>query len=162
MSRRAEELARRVEQGAAELIAAAEGLSDAEWATICPDEQRSVGVLVHHVGAAYPDEAEIITALASEGGMPDLTWDVVNQGNRDEASHHAGVDQAAAIALVRENVATAATVVRGLSDEQLDRVAPTDLHWGAPLTVQFFVEQHPIAHPYMHLESIRTALGAGE
>ena len=161
MSRRAEELARRVEQGAAELIAAVAGLSAAEWATICPDEQRSVGVLVHHVGAAYPDEAEIITALASEGEMPGLTWDVVNQGNREEASSHTEVDKAAAIALVRENVATAATVVRRLTDEQLDRVAPTELHWGAPLTLQYFVEQHPIAHPYMHLESIRAALRSG-
>src|SRR5207248_8386327 len=49
--------------------------------------------------------------------------------------------------------------VRGLSDEQLDRVAPTALHWQAPLTVQFFIEHHPIAHPHIHLESIRTALG---
>ena len=68
MSTRAEELAQRVERGAAELIAAVEGLGDAEWTTLCPDEQRGVGVLVHHVGAAYPDEADIITALASAGG----------------------------------------------------------------------------------------------
>jgi hypothetical protein len=162
MSARAEELAQRVERGAAELIAAVEGLTDAEWSTICQDEQRSVGVLVHHVGAAYPDEADIITALASDGGMPGLTWDVVNEGNREEASSNAEVNQAATIALVRKNVATAAAVVRGLSDEQLDRPAPTYLHWGAPLTVQFFVEHHPIAHPYMHLESIRAALGSGE
>ena len=162
MGTRAEELARRVEQGATELIAAVEGLSHAEWTTICPDEERSVGVLVHHVGAAYPDEADIITALASEGGMPGLTWEAVDQGNREETSRHTEVDKATVIALVRENVATAAAVVRGLSDEQLDRVAPTDLHWGAPLTVQFFVEHHPIAHPYMHLESIRAALGSGE
>ena len=162
MSTRAEELARRVERGAAELIATVEGLSDAEWATICPDEQRSVGVLVHHVGAAYPDEADIITALASEGGIPGLTWEAVDQGNREEASRHSEVDKATAIALVRENAAKAATVVRGLTDEQMDRVAPTELHWGAPLTVQFFVEHHPIAHPYMHLESIRAALGPGE
>ena len=162
MSARAEALARRVERGAAELIAAVEGFSAAEWSTMCPDEQRSVGVLVHHVGAGYPDEAEYITALASDGGMSGLTWDVVNQANREEASHHVGVDKAAAIALVRKNVATAATMVRGLSDEQLDRVASTDLHWGAPVTVQFLVEHYPIAHPYIHLESIRTALGSGE
>ncbi len=161
MSTRAEELARRVERGAAELISAVEGLSEAEWTTICPDEQRRVGVLVHHVGAAYQEEADIITALASDGTMPGLTWDVVNQGNQEEASRHTEVDQAAALALVRQNVATAARVVRGLTDEQLDRVAPTDLHWGAPLTVQFFVEHHPIAHPYAHLESIRSALGSG-
>ena len=161
MSARAEELAQRVERGAEELIAAVEGLSDVQWSTICPDEQRSVGVLVHHVGAAYPDEAEIITALASEGGISGLTWEVVNQGNREEASSHAEVDKATALALVRKNVATAVATVRGLSDEQLDRAAPTELHWGAPLTVQFFVEHHPIAHPYMHLESIRAALGSG-
>ncbi|MCC2627345.1 MAG: hypothetical protein K0S14_995 [Thermomicrobiales bacterium] len=162
MSTRAEELAQRVERGAAELIAAVAGLSDAEWSTMCPDEQRSVGVLVHHVGAAYPDEAEIITALASAGRMPGLTWDIVNQGNREEASSHTEVDKATALALVQENVATAAAVVRGLTDEHLDRVAPNDLHWRAPLTVQFFVEHHPIAHPYIHLESIRAALGSGE
>ena len=160
MSTRAEELARRVERGAEELIATVEEMNDAEWSTICPDEQRSIGVLVHHVGAAYPDEADIITALASDGAMPGLTWDIVDQGNREEASSHAEVDKAATIALVRTNVAAAATVIRGLSDDQLDRAAPTDLHWGAPLTVQFFVEHHPIAHPYMHLESIRAALGS--
>ncbi|MBA2754556.1 MAG: DinB family protein [Chloroflexia bacterium] len=148
-----------MEQGATDLIAAVEGLTDEQWATICPDEQRSVGVLVHHVGAAYPEEADITTALAREGGVPGLTWEAVNQGNQDEAESHEQVDKASALAQVRENVATAATVVRGLTDEQLDRVALTDLHWEAPLTVQFFVEHHPIAHPYMHLEGIRAALG---
>src|SRR5918998_2906587 len=103
MSARAEELARRVERGAAELIAAVEGFSAAKWSTMCPDEQRSVGVLICHVGAAYPDEAKNITAMASEGGMPGLTWDAVNQYNREEASQHAGVDKAAAIALIRKN-----------------------------------------------------------
>ena len=160
MSTRAEELARRIEQGAEDLISAVEGLSDAEWTTLCPDEQRTVGVLVYHVGAAYPDEAEIITALASEGGIPDLTWDEVTQGNSEEASNNEDVDKAMAIAHVRETVATAAAAVRRLSDAELDRVSPNGLTWGAPLTVQFFVEHHPIAHPYMHLESIRAALKA--
>ncbi len=94
--------------------------------------------------------------------MSTRAWDVVNQGNQEEASSHTEVDKATALALVRENVAAAARVVRGLTDEQLDRVAATDLHWGAPLTVQFFVEHHPIAHPYAHLESIRSALGSGK
>ena len=159
MSTRVEELARRVAQGAAELIAAVEGLTESQWTTICSDEERSVGVLVHHVGAAYPEEAELITALASEGAVSGLTWAVVDQANREEANSNAEIDKAAAIALVRENAGVAAEAVRGLTDAQLDRVAPTDLHWGAPLTVQFFVEHHPIAHPYMHLESIRAALG---
>jgi hypothetical protein len=74
MSARGEELSRRIEQGADALLAGVRGLSDAEWATVCPDEQRSVGMLVYHVGAAYPEEAEIITALVNNGGIADLTW----------------------------------------------------------------------------------------
>ena len=159
MSMRAEELAGRVEQGAAVLIAAVADLTEAQWRTVCPDEQRSVGVLVHHVGVAYQDEAEIITALATEEGIPELTWGEVDQGNSEEAISLETVDKTAAIARVRENVATAAETVRRLSDAELDRVAPNGLNWGAPLTVQFFVEHHPIAHPYMHLESIRATLG---
>jgi hypothetical protein len=76
-------------------------------------------------------------------GFPDLRTDEFSQ-----IQEEAGVSMAA--------------VVRGLSDEQLDRAAPADLHWGAPLTVQFFIEHHSIAHPFMHLESIRAALGAGK
>lgn len=109
-------------------------------------------------GAGHPEEADIITALARKGGMPELTTEAVDQGNAGEASAHAAVDKGAAIALVRDTVAVAAAMVRELTEAELDRVAPTALHWGAPLTVQFFVEHHPIAHPYMHLASIRAAL----
>ena len=56
--------------------------------------------------------------------------------------------------------AEAAATIRALDDAQLDRVAPTAVHWGAPLSVQYVIEQHPIAHPYIHLESIRAALDA--
>lgn len=52
MSARSEALARRVEDGAAALIAAAEGFTDEQWRMEHPGERRSVGVLVHHVGTA--------------------------------------------------------------------------------------------------------------
>ena len=65
MGKRAEALATRVEQGARELIAFVEGCSDAEWQTYVPDEDRTVGVLVHHVASAYPVELDVIKTLAS-------------------------------------------------------------------------------------------------
>ena len=52
----------------------------------------------------------------------------------------------------------AADAVRGLSDEALDKASPISLNWDAPLTTQFFIEDHPISHPYLHLNSIRAAL----
>jgi hypothetical protein len=162
MSERAEALARRVEQGAEELIAAVQDLTDEQGATCCDGEGRSIGVLVHHVGTMYPIEADVVTTLARDGAMPGLDWAAVDGINREHAAGQADVDQATAIALVRANVGMAAAAVRALTDEQLDREAPNALHWGAPLSVQFFVEHHPIAHPYIHLESIRAALASRE
>jgi DinB family protein len=158
---RAEILADRVAQGAEEFIAAIEGLSDEQWQTPCGDEKRSVGVLVHHVGTMYPIEADVVRMLAENGEAPGVDWPTVHGINADHATTNVAADKAAAIALVRGNVQAAVSVVRGLSDAQLDRLAPNGLAWNAPMTVQNFIENHPIAHPYSHLESIRTALNGG-
>ena len=158
MATRAEVLADRVAQGADEFIAAIEGLSDKQWQTPCGDEKRSVGVLVHHVGTMYPIEADVVRMLAENGGAPGVDWPTVHGINSDHATTNAATDKAAAIALVRGNVQAAVDAVRGLSDAQLDRVAPNALAWNAPMTVQNFIENHPIAHPYSHLDSIRLAV----
>jgi len=155
---RAEVLADRIAQGAEEFIAAIEGLSDEQWQMPCGDERRSVGVLVHHVGTMYPIEADVTRMLAENGEAPGVDWPTVHGINADHATTNAAADKAAAIALVRTNVQAAVDVVRGLSDAQLDRVAPNGLAWNAPMTVQNFIENHPIAHPYSHLDSIRAAL----
>ncbi len=159
MTTRSEVLAQRVEQGAQALIAAAEALSPEQWTTYCENEKRTVGVLVHHVGTMYPLEAGAVAALAADGGVPGLSWAAVDAMNAEHAAANADVDKETAIALVRSNVAIAAEAVRNLTDDELDRVAPISLNWDAPLTVQFFIEQHPVGHPYLHLESINAALG---
>ena len=46
---RAESLAKRIEEGAANLAALVEGLSEAQWRTpVSPNDRRSIGVIVHH------------------------------------------------------------------------------------------------------------------
>ena len=66
MSRRAESLAARIEEGAAGLAAFAEGLSEEEWrAPVSATDGRSVGVIVHHVATMYPIEIDVARALAS-------------------------------------------------------------------------------------------------
>ena len=141
------------------LIAGVQDFSDEQWRTPCGSEHRSVGVRVHHVGAMYSLEADVVRTLAMGGGLPGLGWDAVHGIKGEHAAAHADVDPETAIALARQNSAVAAAAVRNLTDDQLDRVAPNGLHWKAPLTVHFFVEHHPIGHAYIHLESIRTALG---
>ena len=56
MSRRADALADRVEQGAQALAVFAESLSYAEWRMNVPKDGRAVGVIVHHVASVYPIE----------------------------------------------------------------------------------------------------------
>ena len=160
MSTRAEALAERIEQGAQALAAFAETLSDAEWQTVVPHEGRTVGVLVHHVATNLLGEADLAKQLASGQGISDLTWAMVDQGNAQHASEHTRTTQREAAELLRRNGAIAAAGIRELSDAQLDLAAPNSLHGHAPVTTQFWIENHPLAHAYRHLESIRSTLGA--
>lgn len=160
LSDRAQFLADRVEAGFKHLEEVAANLTDAQWETHCDGEQRTVGVLVHHVASAYPLEAAVMRTFIDEGGMPGLNWDAVNPMNAEHAQANAKVDKATTLAMLRENGHATAEAVRGVSDAQLDQLAPNQLHWGAPLTVQFWIEHHPIAHPYIHIESIKAALGS--
>ena len=161
MSRRAESLADRIEEGAAGLAAFAEGLSEAEWrtATSTGNDRRPVGVLVHHVASMYPIEIDVVRAVASGKSVMDVTWEAVAGINAKHASDNAGVTKAAALELLRKNSREAAAAVRALTDDELDQAAPFSLSFGAPVTSQFVIEDHPLRHAWHHLARIRTALG---
>ena len=159
MSRRADALADRIEQGARALGSIVEGLSDDEWRTVVPHEGRTVGVLVHHVASVYPLEIDAAKAVA--GGQPivGLTTDVVAHMNAAHASENHAVDKSATLALLRANSKAAADRVRTFSDAELDSAATVSLNADAPLTAQFVIEDHAVRHSYHHLASICAALG---
>jgi hypothetical protein len=162
MGRRADALADRIEEGAAELAAFAEGLSDAEWRTPTSGggkDRRPVGVLVHHVANMYPIEIGVVQAVASGKSVMDVTWDAVADINAKHAAEQAQVTKAAALDLLRKNSREAAAAVRALTDDELDQAAPFSLSWGAPVTAQFVIEDHPLRHPWHHLARIRKTLG---
>jgi DinB family protein len=157
--RRSAALADRLERGARSLIELAEKLSDAEWQTRIPRDGRKVGVVVHHVASMYPLEIELAQALAEGKPIAGVTWDDVHALNAKHATDHDQVTRSEAIALLRSNSAAAAAAVLQFSEEQLDRAAPVSLNSDAPLTCQFFVEDHALRHSYHHLARIRSALG---
>jgi hypothetical protein len=161
MSARAEALAIRIERGGCELAAAVEDCSTVGWEAFCPDEKWSVGTTVHHVASMYPIEIELVQVLASGQPVVGITWRMLDEINATHAIEHGHPTRAETLALLRENCAWAANQVRALTDEQLDRAAAISLHADAPLTTQYFIEQHPISHPYIHLVSIRAVLAAG-
>ena len=160
MIRRAESLAARIEQGAADLATFAEGLSDAEWGTpTSPTDRRTVGQIVNHVALVYPIEVDLARAIASGNAITDVTWQVVAELNAGHAREHAQVTKAEALELLRTNSREAADSVRAFKDEELDRAAPFSLSFGAPVTAQFVVEDHAVRHSWHHLARIRTAVG---
>jgi len=85
VSRRAQVLADRVAQGHRELIALVEALSETEWRTLCPNEGRAVGVLVHHVASVLPGELGMIQAVASGQPVTGVTPELVDQMNAQHA-----------------------------------------------------------------------------
>ena len=160
-SRRAEALADRLQDGADDLAAFAEGLSEAEWQTETSvgNDKRSVGVIVHHVASMYPIEIGAARAIAGGNAVTDVTWDVVAGLNAKHAEENSGASKAAAIELLRTNSHAAANAVRTFTDSDLDRAAPFSLSYGAPVTAQFVIEDHALRHSWHHLWRIRQALG---
>jgi len=155
---RANALAERLEQGAAALAALAASLTDADWNTPLPKDGRKIGVVVHHVASMYPIEIHFAQLLATGSAVEGVTWDAVNDINAQHAKEFDDVTKDAALELLRRNSGDAAAAIRALGDEQLDRAAPVSLNADAPLTCQFFLEDHAVRHSYHHLARIRAAL----
>jgi len=153
-------LADRIEEGAAALAAFAEGLSEAEWRTpVSRTDNRSVGVIVHHLASVYPIEIDLARTIASGKPVTEVTWEVVADLNAKHAREHANVTKAAALELLRRNSREAAAAVRAFTDDELDRAAPFSLSFAAPVTAQFVIEDHALRHSWHHLARIHTALG---
>lgn len=159
MSRRANALADRIEQGAAALAAFAERLSDTDWQTPVPGDGRTVGVIVHHVASVYPIEITLARRLAAGEPITGVTAAGIAEMNAGHANEHARASKAETLDLLRRNSKTAADAVRALTDDELDRAAPVSLNEDAPLTAQFLIEDHALRHSFHHLALIRSTLG---
>ena len=158
MSKRADVLADRVAQAHRQLMALVDALSETEWRAVCPNEGRTVGVLVHHVASVLPGELSMIQTVASGQPVTGITPELLDQMNARHAEDYADCSREETLDLLRGNSALVVDAIRGLSDAELDRAASVSLHRDAPLTAQYLVEDHPLCHTYLHLASIRAAL----
>ena len=157
-SRRANDLASRLEAGARALMTFASGLTDADWQTRVPHDGRTIGVTVHHVASVYPLEIQLAKALADGKPIEGVTAAVVDEMNARHAAENHAVTKEAAIDLLQQNSAAAAAAIRSLTDDQLANAAPVSLYGDAPLTCQFVLEDHAVRHSYHHLARLRRAL----
>jgi hypothetical protein len=159
MSKRAQALATRLEQGAAALAAFAQTLTDDEWRATYPRDGRMLGVIVHHVASVYPIEIQLARTLAAGKPITGVTWEGIAEMNAKHAREHANVTKQEALALLAKNSKAAADAIRAFTDAELDSAAPVSLNFDAPLTAQFMLEDHAVRHSYHHLARMRKALG---
>ena len=159
MGFRAESLAARIEEGANALAAFAQKLTEEEWNTPVNEgrDDRTIGVIVHHVASMYPIEIDVAKAVAAGNSVMDVSWDTVADINAGHARDNASATKEEALDLLRRNSRDAAAVVRGFTDAELDRAAPFSLSYGAPMTAQFVIEDHALRHSWHHLARIRAA-----
>ena len=158
ISTRAKVLAERILQGAAALEQYSKCLSGTDWQTPVAGDGRSVGVVVHHVASSYPVEIELALMLVSGQPISDMTMTVVDQMNAEHALQNAATGQQETLALLRRNSRAAAEAVRALTDNDLENSATVSLNADAPLTAQFFIEDHALRHSYHHLARIKATL----
>lgn len=158
MGAKAEALAKQFEAKVQDATAVLKKLSDADWKKTTGAEKWTVGVTAHHIASSHEGIANIIKSVAAGQSMPNFTMEMLNEMNAKHAKEHAGATKGETIALHERGAATAAAVVRGLSDDQLAKSA-TVLTGMPPMSAEQVVTGILIHHLEDHLGSIRTTVG---
>lgn len=84
-----------------------EGCTDDQWGTVVADENRTVGVVCHHIGYAYPFVVDWALQVARGEGAPAVSYDDVHALNHQHAEAQGTVDKEAALAQLHENTKSA-------------------------------------------------------
>ena len=158
MSERAQELAARFEKANDEFIAIVQGCTDEQWHTSVPDDGRSVALVAHHVAGAYRAIASWVRMIAEGQPLPPMTQEMIDEGNAQFAAQRPNPTRQETVDLLRRNGERAASLVRGLSDEQLDRTGSTPLFGPNPLSAEQVIRGTLLGHLRGHRRSIEAAL----
>src|SRR5579859_2370157 len=121
MSEQAQVLAHHFEQANAEAVATVDGCPEEQWKTHHAGENRTVNVLAHHIAVGHQIVAEWVQGMATGQRLPTLTMDSFTEPNAQHAQQYAQVTKPEVIAALQQQGAAAARMVRGLTDEQLER-----------------------------------------
>lgn len=155
---RANALADRLILGANMLSNFVKGLSDSEWNKPVLVDGRTIGVVVHHVASVYSIEIELAQTLAKGKSITEVTKEAIDKMNAKHAIENNQVDKQKTLDLLRISSENAANAIREFTDEELDNSASVSLYYDAPLTAQFFIEDHALRHSFHHLGKIKATL----
>jgi hypothetical protein len=153
------QLRAQVEEATAAVKAVIEKCSEADWETAVPDEERTVGVVLHHIAYAIPFVVEWACNLAQDEGAPAISYDDIHSLNHQHAEAQASVDQATTLALLQTNAQATQEQLSQLSEADLQVAAPFALIGGQEITTQQMVQWFLVNHAHNHLSVIHKVLG---
>jgi hypothetical protein len=143
----------------ADLVALVEGCTDEQWRRRCEDEGRTIGVVAYHVSATNEAFARMLGALASgQSYSPKSSMADIHQHNAQQARDNADVGKPGVLDGLRRNGAAIVETLRGLGDEQLDKVA--GVFGGNELTIEQVIAYVIVGHTREHRDSIRAGMNA--
>ena len=156
MSTRSESLATKAEQSFNDLLAAVEASTPEQWAARCSDGEWTQGFAAFHAAAAIGEITKTVKGLADGEQFPKWSMEAIDAGNAVQAKEHAGCTRAETIDLIKKSAPAATSMVRSLSDDQLD--SKVQLLEGMPeTTVAGLVEMAMVGHGAYHLQTITGA-----
>ena len=157
MAERVQSLVSTFEGTANDFTIFVEGLTDAQWNTLVANDERTVGVVAHHVADSLITTAQATLVLTKSQPFP-VTWEMINQGNAHHAIENAHASHADTIALLRKNIPISAGVIKALQDADLDNTGEVALFGGQQVPAHVLANQVWVGHITGHLANIKAAL----
>jgi hypothetical protein len=178
---RGAQLAERLEAASGELAGLIAGMNSEEWArpgqpapdtpdwSVGEDEKRPAGCIAYHIASVIGAPHTFLLKEAVEGKPLDLvrSWNVDNvaEWNAGVAEEQADVTPGEVLELLNSNTKAAAEVLRGLSEDELQRPISSEdqqalVAWcGGARNVQELAENMLIGHVHLHRSSLRAMVG---
>lgn len=157
MATTGESLAEKFEKTNNEILSKVESLSDAQWGRTS-SEGWLVGVTVHHIAESYTGLAGLVQTIATGGQVPQLTMEMINQGNAEHAIRAAGATKAETVQKLREAGAATSTMLRGLTDEQCAKTGMMPIAGFGEMSAAQAAEALLVGHGAGHFEGVKSAV----
>jgi hypothetical protein len=158
MGAKSEALAREFDGKAQAAAAFLSTLTDAERTKTTQAERWTVGVTAHHLAGAFEAVSGIVTGIVTGKTRDGFTRKMLDELNARHAQEFAGCTRAETVALFDKGAATARSVIRGLSDDQLARTG-TVFSDVPPMSAEQLIDLGLIRHIDEHIGSIRRTIG---
>lgn len=154
MSDRARTLADQFGEQSRAFIATIESLPPGQLQTHCPGEQCTVAALGAHVAGIHRLAGGWIQTAALSQPLPSITMATIDQENMTQFAKDANRPKDEVLEELRRDGAQAARLVRGLSDEEMDKRQYFTL-FGREVTTEDLVRNVLIADVQAHLATLQ-------